>query len=140
MENLAGQLVAHMVPGSTLRETATERERESVCTHAARSASNSHTATHTHTAGRKEGGASARLTLLLPRALISGAACMRVCVCVAVERRKRNPAPSTTAYTSLVRLNGTAALLTYDMLSSPRVQWSVEVALEHTTATAPAAT
>ena len=46
-----------------------------------------------------------------------------------VNSTARNPAPSTTAYTSLVRLNGTAALLTYDMLSSPRVMWSMELAL-----------
>ena len=32
-------------------------------------------------------------------------------------------------YRLLVRLNGTAALLTYDMLSSPRVMWSMEIAL-----------
>ena len=46
-----------------------------------------------------------------------------------VNSTARNPAPTTTAYTSLVRLNGTAALLTYDMLSSPRVMWSMELAL-----------
>ena len=49
-----------------------------------------------------------------------------------VNSTKRNPAPPTTAYTSLVRLNDTAALLTYDMLTSPRVMWSMELATEGT--------
>ena len=46
-----------------------------------------------------------------------------------INSTKRSGGPPTTAYTSLVRLNETAALLTYDMLSSPRVMWSMELAL-----------
>ena len=106
-----------------------------------RSAYTAHTTNAcTHNQGA-EGESSERLLLLLPHFVLVSDVVVCVRVCVAVERRKRNPAPPTTAYTSLVRLNSTAALLTYDMLSSPRVQWSMEVALEHTTtAAAPVAT